>query len=147
MSSLEDISELFDTETEKLESAINAGLRRSLLLPSEIIPIYYQTMNVISLITLLNQQFENLNTNSSLILKIHKVQKLISEKFNSNLHKSIMLQLENSITNTTKELHSVKIRDKSKHEIEAEAKLYEKLRQMMSTKEFVEQYDKGLSND
>ncbi len=36
---------------------------------------------------------------------------------------------------------------KSKEEIENEAKKYEKLRQMMSTKEFVEQYDKGLSHD
>ncbi len=31
--------------------------------------------------------------------------------------------------------------------MESEAELYEHLRQTMSTKEFVEQYDKGLSHD
>ncbi len=36
---------------------------------------------------------------------------------------------------------------KTKEIIEQEAKLYEKLRVIMSTKEFVEQYDKGLSHD
>jgi len=36
---------------------------------------------------------------------------------------------------------------KSKETIENEAKLYEKLREIMSTKEFVKQYDSGLSND
>jgi hypothetical protein len=36
---------------------------------------------------------------------------------------------------------------KSKEDTENDAKLYEELRQKMSTKEFVEQYDKGLSHD
>ena len=36
---------------------------------------------------------------------------------------------------------------KSKEDIEKEAKLYEELRQTMSTKEFVEQYEKGIFHD
>jgi hypothetical protein len=38
-------------------------------------------------------------------------------------------------------------KEKTKEIIESEAKLYEKLRMTMSTKEFVEQYDQGLSHD
>jgi len=38
-------------------------------------------------------------------------------------------------------------KEKTREIIEQEAELYEKLRATMSTKEFVEQYDKGLSHD
>jgi len=58
-----------------------------------------------------------------------------------------MRQIANSITDTTKSLQSKNTLEKSKDEIESEAKLYETLRQTMSTKEFVEQYDEGLSHD
>jgi hypothetical protein len=47
----------------------------------------------------------------------------------------------------TKNLQSGNSGDKSKEKIESDAKLFEELRQKMSTKEFVEQYDHGLSND
>ena len=36
---------------------------------------------------------------------------------------------------------------KSKEDIEKEAKLYKELREVMSTKEFVEQYATGLKDD
>ena len=36
---------------------------------------------------------------------------------------------------------------KSKEVIEAEANLYKELRELMSTKEFVEQYENGLKDD
>jgi len=44
-------------------------------------------------------------------------------------------------------LQSINSEHKSKETIENEAKLYEKLREIMSTKEFVKQYDAGISND
>jgi hypothetical protein len=36
--------------------------------------------------------------------------------------------------------------EKTKEEIENQAKMYKKLRQIMSTKEFVDQYNNGLDN-
>ena len=35
---------------------------------------------------------------------------------------------------------------KTKEKVENQAKMYEKLRQIMSTKEFVDQYNNGLDN-
>ena len=58
-----------------------------------------------------------------------------------------MKNITNSISNITGNLQSLNSEQKSKETIENEAKLYEKLREIMSTKEFVKQYDSGLSND
>jgi len=58
-----------------------------------------------------------------------------------------MEKLTKSIQDTVKILQSRDSEQKSKEDTENDAKLYEELRQKMSTKEFVEQYDKGLSHD
>ena len=147
MSSFDQILNSFLEESKKLEVAINTSIDKSQLSLSEIIPLYYQIMNVSSLISTINQQIQNQNRDSQTISTLKDTQKLISEKFNSKLHKSILLQLSNSISETTKKLNSDTTLEKSKNEIQKEAKLYDKLRQTMSTREFVEQYDKGLSHD
>ena len=147
MISIEETSNIFSVEAEKLESTINAALEKSELTISEIVQTYYQTMNVSSLATVLRQQLGNTNKYNSLLSRIEETEKLISEKFDSNLHPLVMSQLTNSIANETKNLQSGNASEKSKDEIENESKLYEKLRETMSTKEFVEQYDKGLSHD
>ena len=147
MSSIEETTKFFESEAKKLESAINAALVKSELSISEIVETYYQTMNVTSLAIMLKQQLGGSDENNSLIRTIEETQKLILEKFDSNLHPLIMTQLANSIIDATKSLQSGNTLEKSKTEFESEAKLYEKLRQTMSTKEFVEQYDKGLSHD
>jgi len=147
MTSIDDISSMFHTESEKLENLINNATTKSELSIPEIVEAYYQIMNVSSMSTMLKQQHGGSNEHNSLIEEIEETRKFILEKFDSNLHPSIMRQLSNSITDITKSLQSENTLDKSKDEIESEAKLYEKLRQTMSTKEFVEQYDKGLSHD
>ncbi len=147
MTSIDDISSMLHTESEKLENLINNATTKSELSIHEIVETYYQIMNVSSMISMLKQQHGGSDEHHSLIKKIEETQKLILEKFDSNLHPSIMRQLANSITDTTKSLQSKNTLEKSKDEIESEAKLYETLRQTMSTKEFVEQYDKGLSHD
>ena len=147
LSSFDQILNSFLEESEKLKIAINASLEKSSLAISEIIPLYYQIMNVNSMISILNQQIQNQNGDFQTISKLKEIQKLISEQFDSKLHKSILLQLSNSISVTTKKLSSDATVEKSKDEIQKEAKLYEELRQIMSTKEFVEQYDKGISHD
>jgi hypothetical protein len=58
-----------------------------------------------------------------------------------------MEKLTKSIQDTVKILQSRDSEQKSKEDTENDAKLYEELRKKMSTKEFVEQYDKGLSHD
>ena len=144
MDSVNDISRMFQTESEKLENLINNAIGKSELSVHEIIETYYQIMNVSSMISMLKPQID---VNEHLFLeKIQETEKMISEKFNSTIHPQIKKQLTNSIEKTTKNLQSVN-REKSKEEIENDAKQYEKLRQTMSTKEFVEQYDKGLPHD
>ena len=58
-----------------------------------------------------------------------------------------MSQLTKSIEESMKILQSNQLEQKSKEDVENEAKMYEALREKMSTKEFVEQYDKGLTHD
>jgi len=147
MSSIEETSRIFESEAEKLASVINTALAKSELSIPEIVQTYYQTMNVTSLAIILKQQLGDSDEHNSLIRTIGETQKLILEKFDLNLHPSIMTNLTNLIIDVTKSLQSGNTLEKSKTEIESEAKLYEQLRQTMSTKEFVEQYDQGLSHD
>ena len=137
-----DISKIFHVESEKLENLINHATISELSI-HEIVETYYQIMNVSTMSTVLKQQLEGSDENNPLINKIKETQKFISEKFDLNLHPSIMNQLTNSLAETTKTLQSKTTKD----DIETDAKLYEKLRQTMSTKEFVEQYAQGLFHD
>ncbi len=144
MTSFSDISGIFNDESEKLENFIKNAIKKSELSINEIIEMYYQIMNVSSMIVMLKQQLKE--DNQKRFDKIQEIEQKIS-RFNSQIHPKIMVQLTNAIRETTANLQSQDFEPKSKSDIEDEAKLYEELRQKMSTKEFVEQYDKGLSND
>ena len=120
-----DLIELFIIEFEKLENLANQINSGNELLVNQIVEIYYQITNVSSMIEVMKQQIDKSDLNS-----LEKI---------SNA--------ENSISEITKNLQSLGSEQKSKETIENEAKLYEKLREIMSTKEFVKQYDAGLSND
>lgn len=144
--SFDEISSMFDAESQKLENLIENAVTKPELSLHEIIDTYYQIMNVSSMITMLKQQL-NTDEHKSLLDKIIETEKIISEKFNSNIHPQIIQKLTNSIHESTRNLQSANSKQKSKEDVENEAKLYEELRKQMSTKEFVEQYDQGLSND
>ena len=89
-----------------------------------------------------------MDENSFIALKIEEVQKIISKKFNSDLHQIYFDLSHTYYCRDNKKINlCTKIGDKSKNKIQADAKLYEQLRQKMSTKEFVEQYEKGLTHD
>lgn len=140
-----DLIELFIIEFEKLENLsnqINSGNEFSV---NQIVEIYYQITNVSSMIEVMKQQIDKSDLSS--LEKISNAENFISEKFNSTIHPKIMTNIENSISEITKNLQSLDSDQKSKETIENEAKLYEKLREIMSTKEFVKQYDAGLSDD
>ena len=146
MASIDDISNMFHIESEKLENLINIATTKSELSIHEIIETYYQIMNVSSISAALKQQLQAVE-HKILLDKIVDIEKVISEKFNSHLHPQILEKLAKSIQDSMKNLQSTSSEQKSKEDTENEAKLYEELRQKMSTKEFVEQYDKELSHD
>jgi len=143
MSSEKDISQMFHSESLKLHSLIDIANIKTDMDIHEIIKTYYQVMNVSSIATILKQQTES----EELLNKIQETEKMISEKFNSNIHPKILTSLSTSIQETTKTLQSENFNKKSKKQIEDHAKLFEELRQKMSTKEFVQQYDTGITHD
>ena len=141
MSLPNDLLELFTSEYDKLENLVNAMNFNDELHVNQIVEVYYQITNVSSMITVVKPQLAQNND------KILYAEKFISEKFNSIIHPKIMKHITNSISNITSNLQSINSEQKSNETIENEAKLYEKLREIMSTKEFVKQYDAGISHD
>ena len=140
-----ELFELFIIEFEKLENLANQINSENELDVNQIVEIYYQITNVSSLIEVMKQQIDKSDLSS--FEKISNAENFISEKFNSTIHPKIMSNISNSVLEITKNLQSLNSEQKSKETIENEAKLYEKLRELMSTKEFVKQYDAGLSDD
>ena len=141
MSLPNDLLELFTSEYDKLENLVNAMNFNDELHVNQIVEVYYQITNVSSMITVVKPQLAQNND------KILYAEKFISEKFNSIIHPKIIKHITNSISDITSNLQSINSEHKSKETIENEAKLYEKLREIMSTKEFVKQYDAGISHD
>ena len=138
--------ELFIFESNKLENLVNAMNFDDELPVNQIVEVYYQITNISSMISVIKPQFDQ-NLDDSSCAKILNAEKFISEIFNLTIHPKIMKNIANSISNITRNLQSLNSEQKSKETIENEAKLYEKLREIMSTKEFVKQYDAGLSDD
>ncbi len=146
----DETSKLFISESDKLETMIDHLSQKSDKFSiNEIIPIYYQIMNISSLMQFLKQNISNGNSekNQVILEKIESTENLIRNTFNTSLHPKILSNLTNHIQEIMTNLKSNTRKEKTKEIIESEAKLYEKLRMTMSTKEFVEQYDKGLSHD
>ena len=136
-----DILKIFSTEFDKLENLVNLIKFNNDPTVNQIVQVYYQITNLSSMIVVIKQQLKQSNA------EILNAEKFISEIFDLTIHPKIMDHIANSISNITTDLQSLNSVQKSKETIENEAKLYEKLREIMSTKEFVKQYDSGLSND
>ena len=146
MSFTNDLLEAFTVESDKLENLVNTLNPDNELSVNQIVEVYYQITNVSSMITVIKQQLDPIN-DKLFFEKITDTEKTIFVKFNSVIHSKIMQNIVNSISTITSNLQSISSEQKSKELIEDEAKLYEKLREFMSTKEFVKQYDAGLSYD
>ena len=144
MSFTHDLLDVFTVESDKLENLVNAANTDESLPVDQIIKLYYQITNVSSMITVVKQQIDQSN---DAVKKILNTEKFISEKFNSTIHPKIIQSIANSISEITANLQSLNSEQKSANAIETEAKLYEKLREIMSTQEFVKQYDVSLSDD
>ena len=139
------ISQMFDSEFQKLQSLIDTVNLKTDMNIHDIVEIYYQVMNVSSMAKMLKQQADS--EPNPLLSKIQETEKMISVKFDSIIHPKIMTKISTTIQEMTKNLQSGTSGEKSKEQIESDAKLFEELRQTMSTKEFVEQYEKGISHD
>ena len=137
----EESIKLFNDETKNLESQLQLVSNKDSFSIPEIVQIYYLAMNVDSLVIMMTEKFEE---DSSVMEKVKNVKSLISD-FNSSTHKKILKFLSYSVDEITKELSSTNTQNKTKEQIELEAKKFETLRETMSTKEFVEQYDRGVS--
>ena len=145
MTSFDAVSQMFDSESQKLQNLFDTVNSKTDLNIHEIVETYYQVMNVSSMCTMLKEQADS--EPAPLLSKIQETEKIISEKFNSIIHPKILVKMSSLIQEMTKNLQSGNSGEKSKEQIESNAKLFEELRQTMSTKEFVEQYEKGISHD
>ena len=145
MTSVKEISKIMDIELQKLSSLFDIADSKINMNIHEIVEIYYQVMNVSSIDIMFKRQV--MSEPKELIDKIQQTEKLISERFNFGIHPKIMKYLSASIQELTKRLQSKKSDEKLKEQTESDVKLYNKLRQTMSTKEFVEQYENRISYD
>ena len=145
MTSSDVISQMFASESQKLTNLFDIADSKTDMNIHEIVETYYQVMNVSSMATMLREQGDS--EPEELLEKITQTEKLISERFNSVIHPKIMEKLSFLIQDLTKNLQSEPSGEKSKEQIEKDAKMFDELRRTMSTKEFVEQYETGLSND
>jgi len=147
-SSILSISDILNSEMKKLENQIDGSLHATSKLDiSQIIPIYHQVLNVSSMTNVLKEFFKNTVPQDETKNLVNDAEKLISEKFNSNLHPKFLTHISDLITVSVSELQAQKNSQKTETEIKSDAALYDNLRELMSTKEFVEQYEQGLSND
>lgn len=140
-SSIDEPIDLFVTESKKLESKIDSLKNSNEFSMPLIVETYHQVINVTSMAKMLK---ENTVLQEKFRLTIQETEKFINEKFNDIFHPQISSHLQKSIEDLRNDLkNSNKIRDnKTKTEIENQAKMFERLRQLMSTQEFVEQYNK-----
>jgi len=145
MTSSDTVSQMFDSESQKLSSLFDAADSKLDMNIHEIVGTYYQVMNVSSMCAMLKEQADS--EPNPLLSKIQETEKMISEKFDSIIHPKILAKISLTIQEMTKNLQSGNSGEKSKEQIESNAKLFEELRQTMSTKEFVEQYETGISHD
>jgi len=140
--------ELLDSEFEKFQKLINSIPKNSEKMIPDIVSLYFQATMVETLSKKLKEDISGSEQQKHLE-KINTIQKYVDENFSKSLHPEILSQLVNSIQKSTDNLKLLgqSTEEKTKEIIENEARLYKELRELMSTKEFVEQYDAGIKDD
>ena len=140
--------ELLDSEFEKFQTIIDSISKNSKKMIPDIVSLYFQATMVETLSKKLRQDIVE-SDQQTYLEKINKIQKYVDENFSKSLHPVILSQLVNSIQKSTNNLKLLgqNSEAKTKEIIENEAQLYKELRELMSTKEFVEQYDSGIKDD
>ena len=141
--------ELFTSESEKLQKIIDSIPKTSEKKLSDIINLYYQVTMVQTLAKKIKSDLKSPPENQNLFDEINKTEEYMNEKFSKSLHPEILSELTSSIQVSTDNLKQLgqNSEQKTKETIEKEALLYKELRELMSTKEFVEQYETGIKDD
>ena len=143
--------DILNSEFEKLQKTIKSLPKNSKKTIPDIVNLYYQATMVKTLSKKIKSDIidESKSENQSLLIEIDRIQTNITENFSKSLHPEILGYLTTSIKISTENLKSLSqnSEQKTKQTIENEAKLYKELREMMSTKEFVQQYDTGIKDD
>ena len=143
--------DILNSEFEKLQKTIESLSKNSEKTIPDIVNLYYQATMVETLSKKIKSDIidESKSENQSLLTEIDRIQTNINENFSQSIHLEILGFLTNSIKTSTENLKSLNQNSgqKTKQTIENEAELYKELRELMSTKEFVEQYDSGIKND
>ena len=141
--------ELFTSESEKLQKIIDSIPKTSEKKLSDIINLYYQVTMVQTLAKKIKSDLKSPTENQNLLDEINKTEEYMNEKFSKSLHPEILSELTSSIQVSTDNLKRLgqNSEQKTKETIEKEALLYKELRELMSTKEFVEQYETGIKDD
>ena len=141
--------ELFTSESEKLQKIIDSIPKTSEKKLSDIINLYYQLIMVQTLTKKIKSDLKSPTENQNLFDEINKTEEYMNEKFSKSLHPEILSELTSSIQVSTDNLKRLgqNSEQKTKETIEKEALLYKELRELMSTKEFVEQYETGIKDD
>ena len=139
---------LLDSEFEKFQKIIDSISKNSKKMIPDIVSLYFQATMVETLSKKLRQDIVE-SDQQTYLEKINKIQKYVDENFSKSLHPEILSQLINSIQESTDNLKLLEqnSEEKTKEIIENEAQLYKELRELMSTKQFVEQYESGIKND
>ena len=140
--------ELLDSEFEKFQTIIDSISKNSKKMIPDIVSLYFQATMVETLSKKLRRDIVE-SDQQTYLEKINKIQKYVDENFSKSLHPEILSQLINSIQESTDNLKLLgqNSQEKTKEIIENEAQLYKELRELMSTKQFVEQYESGIKND
>ena len=142
--------QLFISESHKLQKIIDSIPKISKKNIPDIINLYYQVTMVRTLAKKIKSELKSPTPESqNLFDEINKSEKYLNEKFTKSLHPVILSELTNSIQISTDNLKRLaqNSEQKTKETIEKEALLYKELRELMSTKEFVEQYETGIKDD
>ena len=140
--------ELLDSEFEKFQKLMDSIPKNSEKIIPDMVNLYFQATMVETLSKKLKEDISGSEQQKHLE-KINTIQKYVDENFSKSLHPEILSQLINSIQKSTDNLKLLgqSTEEKTKEIIENEARLYKELRELMSTKEFVEQYDAGIKDD
>ena len=140
--------ELLDSEFEKFRKLMDSIPKNSEKTIPDIVSLYFQATMVETLSKKLKEDISG-SEQQKYLEKINTIQKYVDENFSKSLHPEILSQLVNSIQKSTDNLKLLgqNSEEKTKEIIENEAQLYKELRELMSTKEFVEQYDSGIKDD
>ena len=147
--SIDDTITLVASESQKLHKIIDSIKETSEKTIPDIINLYYQVTMVQTLVKKIKSDLKFPIENQNLIDEINKTEEYMNEKFSKSLHPEILSELTSSIQVSTDNLKRLgqNSEQKTKETIEKEALLYKELRELMSTKEFVEQYETGIKDD